>query len=65
MKTHLRDLETSVVPISPLAARASSSGLPGSGFYPEISGIFRAVGIFLGNFFWGKNLGKIVGIFRE
>ena len=51
MKTHLRGLETSAVPTSPLAARASSSGLPGSGFYPEMSGIFRAVGIFLGNFF--------------
>ena len=41
----------------------SRSGLPGSGFYPEISGIFRAVGIFLGNFFRGKNLGKILGVF--
>ena len=44
---------------------SSFSGLPGSGFYPEISGIFRAVGIFLGNFFWGKNLGKILGILEN
>ena len=35
-----------------------STGLPDSGFYPEISGFFEADGIFLGNFFLAKNLGK-------
>ena len=34
-----------------------SAWLPDSGFYPEISGIFRAVGIFLGIKIWAKNLG--------
>ena len=36
-------------------------GLPDSGFYPEISGFFEADGIFLGNFFLAKNLGKDLG----
>ena len=42
-----------------------SSGLPDSGFYPEISGFFEADGIFLGNFFLAKNLGKISGILKK
>ena len=42
-----------------------SAWLPDSGFYPKISGIFRAVGIFLGIKIWAKNLGKDLGISRE
>ena len=41
------------------------SGLPGSGFYPEISGIFRPVGIFLGNLFRGKISGKFSGFLEN
>ena len=41
------------------------SGLPDSGFYPEISGCFEADGIFLGNFFLVKNLGKHLGNSQE
>ena len=41
------------------------SGLPDSGFYPEISGFFEADGIFLGNFFLAKNLGKNLGNSQE
>ena len=40
-------------------------GLPDSGFYPEISGFFEADGIFLGNFFLAKNLGKNRGNSQE
>ena len=41
------------------------SGLPDSGFYPEISGFFEADGIFLGNFLLAKNLGKNLGNSQE
>ena len=41
------------------------AGLPDSGFYPEISGFFEADGIFLGNFFLAKNLGKNLGNSQE
>ena len=43
----------------------SCPGLPDSGFYPEISGFFEAGGIFLGNFFLAKNLGKNLGNSQE
>ena len=41
------------------------AGLPDSGFYPEISGFFEADGIFLGNFFLAKTLGKNLGNSQE
>jgi hypothetical protein len=39
--------------------------LPSPGFYPEISGFFEAVGIFLGFLFEKVNLGIFLGFFRK
>jgi hypothetical protein len=40
------------------------AALPSPGFYPEISGFFEAVGIFLGFSFEKVNLGIFLGFFR-
>jgi hypothetical protein len=37
------------------------AALPSPGFYPEISGFFEAVGIFLGFLFKKVNLGIFLG----
>ena len=41
------------------------AALPSSGFYPEISGFFEVVGIFLGFLFEKVNLGIFLGFFRK
>jgi hypothetical protein len=41
------------------------SALPSPGFYPEISGFFEAVGIFLGFLFLKVNLGIFLGFFEK
>jgi hypothetical protein len=41
------------------------TALPSPGFYPEISGFFEAVGIFLGFLFEKVNLGIFLGFFRK
>ena len=43
--------------------RTTVAALPSPGFYPEISGFFEAVGIFLG--FLKINLGIFFGFFEK
>jgi hypothetical protein len=41
------------------------SAFPSPGFCPEISGFFKAVGIFLGFLFLKVNLGILLGFFEK
>ena len=43
----------------PQILNPGTSGLPGLGFYPEISGFFEAVGIFF--FFFLKSISGVFG----
>ena len=52
-------------PITSWKPHEAKAGLPDSGFYPKISGFFEADGIFLGNLFLVKNLGKNLGNSQE
>ena len=53
------------LPVILASISESSSGLPDLGFYPKILRIFEGNGIFLGIYFFKKNLGLNLGNYRK